>query len=289
MKRTGKIILYAVFTLLVSTIFLFYRFPAEMAKQLIDQYVAQVQPDIQVQSSSISPTFPPGIHFEPLTVSYAGLPVLKADRFSIRPEILTLFRSEKNFSFKGSIHNGQIKGNVDVLNEANRPQARVAFNLIAIPMEALDLSRQWPSFQPSGDINAYVDYDTRKGPGGTANVTLDIVPVKIAMNPPLMGLEQIEFSQLKAEIAVTNRMLQIRRCEAEGPQFEGKISGSIIFSDPISNSRLTLSCTLRPQPAFIAEHQNDMLGGLISAGNAMKRGLVFRISGTMANPQYVIR
>lgn len=224
-----------------------------------------------------------------MAVSYSGLPLFNADHLRVRPDLLTMLGSQKTLSFTGAIGKGQIVGNAELSSDSNRSHAKVVFNLLSIPLEALELSKKWPEYRPSGDINAYVDFDSRKGSGGTTKINCDIVPVKIALNPPIMGLEHVEFSQVKAEITITRRMLQIRRCEAEGSQFEGKISGSIIFREPISNSRLTLSCTLRPQPAFVAEHKSDMLGGLLSSGNTLKRGMVFRISGTLANPQYVIR
>ena len=289
MKITGKVILYAVFTLFMVIVFLLFRFPSEMAVQLIDKQVNQLNSDVQVNTDSVSPIFPPGIKLEPLAVAYAGLPLFSADEFRIRPKLFSLFGDNKTIVFNGTMGTGQIKGNAETTIEATRPQAKVVLNLIAIPLEALQLSGYFPDYRPSGDINAYVDYDSRKGSGGTAKINLDIVPVKIAIASPLMGLDMIEFNQLKAELTATQRMLQIRRCEAEGPQFEGKLSGSIIFRNPIENSRLTISCTLRPQPAFVAEHKNDLIGGLISSGNALKRGMVFRISGTLANPQYVMR
>jgi type II secretion system protein N len=289
MKITGKVILYIAFTLLMVVVFLLFRFPSEMAVQLIDSQMTRYYPEVQVNTNEVSPTFPPGIKLMPMEVSYAGLPLFSADEFRIRPKLLSMFGANKSAAFGGSMGTGKIKGNAATTTEATRSYAKVVINLIAIPLEALELSGQFPGYRPSGDINAYVDYDSRKGSGGTAKINLDIVPVKIALESPLMGLEMIEFSQLKAELTATQRMLQIRRCEADGPQFEGKLSGSIIFRNPIENSRLTLSCTLRPHPSFVAEQKNNIIGGLLSSGNALKRGLVFRISGTLAKPRYVMR
>jgi hypothetical protein len=88
---------------------------------------------------------------------------------------------------------------------------------------------------------------------------------------------------------MTPKMLQIKNCEASGNQIDGRISGSIIFRQPIGSSRLTLSCTIKPQPTFIADHKSDVIGGLLASDAAQKRGIVFRISGTLDNPNYVIR
>jgi hypothetical protein len=67
------------------------------------------------------------------------------------------------------------------------------------------------------------------------------------------------------------------------------MTGSVIFRQPMGNSRLTLSCTVKPQPAFVAEHKNDLIGGLLASQTAQKRGMIFRVSGTLDNPKYTVR
>jgi type II secretion system protein N len=289
MKRTAKIFLYGFFTLLMVIVFLYYLFPSSLAKQLINAQLAALEPEIKFSTKTVSPIFPPGLKLEPLAVSYTDQPIVRAEHLNVSPELLTLFSDRKGYSFEGAVGSGQVKGRAEISVDSKRPQTKVTLNLTAVPLEALAAANQWPGYTPSGDMNAYVDFDSRKGAGGTAKVNIDVAPAKIVIDPPFMGLEQVDFSQIKTEMTVTRRMLQIRRCEAQGPQFQGKISGSIIFRQPVADSRITLSCTLKPQPAFLAEHKSDMLGSLLSTSSAQTRGLVLRISGTLSNPQYVIR
>ena len=111
----------------------------------------------------------------------------------------------------------------------------------------------------------------------------------VALNPPLMGLERLEFSRIDSEITLTPRMMQIKHLTATGLQFEGKVTGSVIFRQPLGDSRVTLSCTVKPQPAFVAEHKNDLIGGLLASQTVQQRGMVFRISGTLDNPKTIMR
>ena len=57
----------------------------------------------------------------------------------------------------------------------------------------------------------------------------------------------------------------------------------------MEKSRLSLSCTLKPHAAFLAEHKNDMIGGLIGGASAQQRGIIIRIGGTLDNPSYAVR
>ena len=289
MRRSARIFLYSLYALIAVLFFLYFRFPSDAVRDLLIEQVSQVQPDVKVSTRQVNPVFPPGLKFKPLEVQYAALPLASADFLKLRPELLSLLREQKNFIFGGSIGSGEFNGRAELAAGSRGVQARVLMNMTGVPIEALALFRNWPGYKPSGDVNADIDYDSRQGTGGAARVNLNISPAKVMINPPIMGLGQIEFATVQAEMTITPQMLQIRRCEASGPQLEGRVSGSVIFRQPLETSRVTLSCTLKPQAAFVAEHKNDVLGGLLANNNAQKRGIVFRISGTLDDPRYVIR
>jgi type II secretion system protein N len=289
MKRIRKLFYFGLFFLVMVAFFLYALFPSDIARDLIANKIAQTNQNVQVTIDSVHPTFPPGLKLAPVSFSYAAMPVFSVEKFTVKPGLISLLGSEKHFSFFGPMGNGDFAGRADLLMDEKRPQTKISINLKQIPITAIDLLKQYPQYKLNGDINGNIDYDSRKGTEGTASVSLNIASLKIEFNPPLMGLAQLEFSQAQTDMILTPRMLQIRRCDASGPQLESRISGSIIFRQPFDESRVTLSCTLKPQSAFAAEHKSDMIGGLLGNDNALKRGIVIRISGTLSSPRYVIR
>ena len=288
MNRIRKIILYSLYTIVMLVIFLYFRFPSEIMKDVLISQVQKAEPLARLDTDRISPTIPPGIKLEPLSVSYANTPLLRMDDLEITPHLFSLIGHSKKFSFKGTLGSGELNGMADAVVSAADQQAQINLNLSRVPLEFLEILNQYQTFRPEGEMDAKISYDSLKG-GGTAEVSLEISQAHITLDPPLMGLEGMEFSLIKAQLIVTPRMMQIRSCEANGDQFESKLTGSIVFRQPFEESRLTLSMTVKPQPAFLADHKNDMIGGLLSSGNAQKRGLIFRISGTLHNPNYVVR
>lgn len=288
MKSPSKVFLYCLYAVVALGFFLYVRFPSDIMKEILLNQVQQAQPETRLSIDEISPTIPPGIKLVPLAVSYADIPVMRMDELSITPRLFSLFGSTKRFGLKGSLGDGELKGEADTIQESNERQAQVTLNLSRVPLKFLEILNQYPSFKPDGEMDARINFDSSKG-GGTADVSLEISSARIALNPPLMGIEALEFNQIKAQLSVSPRMVQIRSCDASGDQLDGKITGSIVFRNPVEESRMTLSLTLKPQPAFLADHKNDMIGGLLSSENAQLRGLVFRISGTLSNPNYVIR
>ena len=288
MKQTTKIFLYIAFGVVLLVLFLYTRFPSEMVKSTVAARIHAIDPKADLDTDEISLTIPPGLKMKPLSVDYAEQPIFHMDDLKVTPSLFSLFTSAKHYSYHGNIGSGVLDGRAETAIQNKREQTKVAMTLTRVPLNYIDLLNQWKSYVPDGELDATVNFDSLKG-GGTADINLEISPARISFDPPLMGIEALDFNQIKAQLVVTQRMLQFRNCEAFGDQIEGKITGSIVFRKPIEDSRLTLSLTVKPQPAFIEDHKNDAIGGMLSAGSAQKRGMVFRVSGTIQNPRYVIR
>jgi type II secretion system protein N len=288
MNRTGKIFLYVLYAVFALAVFLYFRFPSELMKEMLIAKMNQLDPLAQLETESVRPAFPPGIKLEPLTIIYDDMPIVRLDSLKITPRLFSMLSQNKRFSFKGILADGELKGTAGVTATASGDQIQGDLRFSSVPLEFLEILHQYPNFKPDGMMNATVDFDSAKG-GGSADISLEITPARIVLDPPLMDLKVLEFSLIKAQLAATQRMVQIRNCEAAGDQLEAKLTGAVVLRQPFTDSRLTLSLTAKPQPAFIADHKNDMIGGLLASGNVQKRGLIFRISGTIDNPNYVIR
>jgi len=289
MSRTAKFILYVVYSVVAVIFFLLVLFPSQPLKRMIIEQMAVAQPEIELQTEKVRLVFPPGLKLAPISIAYAGIPVIKVDQIKLIPSLVSLLSQTKHIEIRGEIGSGVLKGQSVLIQDAKRPQTKMTLNLSNVPIEMLAVVNQWPQFRPSGEINAFIDYDSRRSGAGGANINIEATLAAVTLTPPVMGLERLEFSKIESEITLTSRMMQIKRFTATGLQIEGKLTGSVIFRQPLGNSRITLSCTLKPQPAFVAEHKNDLIGGLLASQTAQKRGIVFRISGTLNNPKYVMR
>ncbi len=289
MKRKSKIALYCLYTLLAVLFFLYVRFPSATVQELVSARIAQIDPLLEVRSRSVRPTLAAGLRFQPLTVSYDDMALCTLDNLKLTPELFALLRGRQNFDFHAPVGAGTIRGRVEMIPDPRQAQTRISVNFDSVPVELLDILKRYPAYRPSGNMNAHVEFDTRRGADGTAKLNLEIMPAKLSFAPPVMGLEQLDFTRVQAEMSLSSRMLQIRRWEAAGPQIDSRLSGSIVLRQPLGASRVTLACTVKPQAAFLAEHKNDMLGGLLASANAQNRGMVFRITGTLDHPSYTMR
>lgn len=289
MKHTGNILIYIGFALVAVIFFLYLLFPSELFRDVLKDRVAQIDPDLMIATETIQPAIPPGLKLQPLVISYTDFSVLRSDYLKVTPNLFSLLSDPKVFNFKGPLGSGDFRGHGEINRKTKRPQDKLTLNLNNIPVEVFEIFELWPQYRPSGELTGHVKYDSLKGAGGTVEADVHIIPFRITLDPPLMGIETLDFTELKAQMSMTPRMLQIRRCEASGNQLEGKLTGSIVFSKPFGNSRLTMSLTVKPRPEFVAQHRNDMIGGFIDSDKAQKRGILLRFSGTLDNPSYRVR
>ena len=288
MKPATKIFLYIVFGLTALVFFLYFRFPSEMVRHALDERLRQTQPKVRLEVERVNPTVPPGLKLELLSLSYADLPVIRLDFLKITPNLFYLLSDSGRYTYRADIGSGELKGRVVNDIENNRPQSKITMTLNRVPLQYIEILNHWKGYKADGELDANIAYDSSKG-GGTADINLEISPARIAFDPPLMGISGLDISQLTGQLVATQRMLQIKNCNVTGNQIDGKITGSIVFREPIEESRISLSLTIKPQQEFLADHKDDMIGGLLSSPNAQKRGVVFRITGTINNPRYVIR
>lgn len=289
MKTTTKILFYSLYALIACGAFLYLLFPSDLLKEIITERLEHTQSNIEISVDHIRPTIPPGLQFRSLLVSYANQPLFRSDQVKLRFHLGSLFGGSKTVAFNGPLGSGNFSGRAETTEKRNRPQHIVNVHLSGVPLEAVDAFKQWPQYNPLGEIQGQIIYDSLKGATGTLEADVVISPARIVLDPPLMGLEVLEFSEIRAEISANQRQLIFKRFEVYGEQVEGKITGSIAFRQPMGSSRTNLSVTVKPQPAFISDHKNDMIGSLLLSSKAQKRGVAFQISGTLDNPSYVIR
>lgn len=288
MKLTTKIFIYIGFALLTFSLFLYLRFPSDMFKSALSEQVRQIQPKAEVVTTEISPTIPPGLNIKPFYVKFDDKPMLRMDHLRITPKLMTLFSSSKRYGCSGIIGSGKLDGWIETRNVKNREQVNAKINIDQVPVSDIAFFNQWKEVKPDGDLRAEISFDNRTG-GGKTNVDLDILSAVITFESPIMDVDTLDFDMIDAQLVITQRLLQIKNCDFSGDQIDGKLTGTISFIEPFDESRLSLMLTIKPNPAFIADHKNDAIGALLSSENAQKRGLIFRISGSINNPRYIIR
>lgn len=288
MGRIQKIIGYIAFTAVMAVVFLYLLFPKDTLRAYVQAQIQQNLPDVSVEIGQVSPTFPPGLTLANILCEREELPLVAAKRATIRPALLKLLGSAKVVNFDVETSEGRIDGQ-GILRTGKGGELSVEADLEEIALEEIAGLRAIPDYVISGLLSGKVDFNAVPGRSGSGNADLVVNEAKVELLNPLFGIENLSFTSIEAQMILSTRRLQLRRCNLRGNEVDGTISGSVMLRTPMNQSRLNLSGVLHPHAEFMANLQRTVPVALLGGNNLGQRGLPFRITGTFEKPGFSLR
>lgn len=276
-----RAVLYAAFTIAVFCIALAYSLPHDLiARRIVDDATATAPVDVAFRDVGLA--FPNGYRFRGLTLSGRDLPELRLgiDELTIRAPILNLLTGARAAAFGGELLGGEVSGTV---------AEQGAGAAIELHLEDLDLAKASASLLPppsevAGRANVDLDLsgDGRSTRSSRGEVALDVRALaltKLAVQG--ITIPDLAFSQVRGRAKIEGTTLQIQELQAEGPDGDVGITGSIVIREPVEQSVLNLE--LRAEVAPNAQPAVKVAAGLLPpkpAGQPKR----WAIRGTLARP-----
>jgi type II secretion system protein N len=289
--KNGKWLGYLIYTVLLTTGLLYYRFPSDAIQAYLVSEVAGADPPMVLSLKALRPSFPPGIDLIDVGISLRETrqqDLLRAGSISIAPAAWSFLSGAPRYHFDVHAYNGDIAGHVRFERYATDAPFTAFLRLkglhIGLHSYVLSLLGRNVSGVLDGDIH-YAAQRNRLTDGAGQGMII-ISDGKVNLLQPILGLDAIDFDRLSMKMALKDRRVSLTHVEVEGRSIKGELSGMIILNTDISRSRLDLKGTLEP------------LGGLLEnmKGNAatlsfLRQGLKklrrsFVIQGTFRNPVF---
>ena len=136
-KRKKKWFLYILFGVVLTLGLLYYRFPSDAVEGFLQARIEKINPQLTLSMERVSPSFTLGLKFlepELLLRTTPQKPIFKADRFLVRPVLLSLFRDEWTFCYNALAYNGIFEGCTSVAKDNNNEAFQTSLVLKDIPM-----------------------------------------------------------------------------------------------------------------------------------------------------------
>ncbi len=288
MNAVKKIALYALYTLAVTGIFLYYLFPSESVRAYVRYKVHQADPSLELTIGGAAPTLPPGLTFRSALLSQEAEPLAGAETLKVTPALTTLFGPEITLGFKGEVYGGALKGDLVLDRTQKRPDPPVralTANIVGLQVGRVHALERVSDYTVSGSLNGAVSYqNTDEGEKG--DLRLALTDLTVRPRTPLFNITDLTFNQVQAEAILTpGRRVEIRQCTLAGPQVNGTLSGSIRVASNPARSVLDLTGNLKPHPSFLAEISKGFPASLLLK-NRSGGDISFRIRGTIDNPSF---
>jgi len=271
---------YILFTILLTTGFLYYRFPSDAFRNYFQATAERINSQYLLSIGNVSPTFPPGFSLRKTILSLkinpdAGL--FMADSIVIRPEIWSFLKGRSGYRFNCLAYGGGLKGRVHFSgNSINSPfSASVNFKDIRLDNYATVSSITGSDIKGiiGGTIEYSGQYDSLINGTGEANLT--IADGRVELLQPILSYDAIKFDTIWMKMALKNQKIDVTHVELKGQEVKGTLSGTIILKKEILKSSLSLR--------GIIEFLAGPLKGSKGAGN---NKLNFIVNGTFISPRF---
>jgi type II secretion system protein N len=271
LRMNRALVGYILAGIAMLALFLYLRFPGEIMRDYIKAVAAIRYPAMLLSIDAVRPAIPPGVELVNVTTGFRGRPeaTLHADRLSVRPGWLSLFRGRLAFLWLVEGYGGEVRGRVDYTDIFSLQGPLLAeANFREIRIEKCAWLRDVLARQVTGTLKGSVSFngvaDTMKNGTGTLDFTLTNGTYQLLES--FLGFERLDFNKVDAKISFRNGALKIAGLTFNGEKLRCSLKGNILLADDLRDSQIDLNGTIE------IPVQNN-------------KRVTIAISGTLGNPK----
>jgi type II secretion system protein N len=288
MSRSKTIVLYAGVALTALAVFLYLRFPADMLKELISTQVSQSAPGVSIDIEKLSPNFPTGVTLTNIDLRYQNQNIFKADEATIAARLSTLVSDQKSIAYTFLTSGGTIKGRTTFRADDNGSGIDLFARFNSIQLKEIPAIKVFSGYDVAGILDGSASING-SDQNSSSQAVFNISECTLKLIQPLFGLEKLNFQLIEVELDMRGQRAIIKKCDLNGDEVDGRITGSLTVRKPYGQTRLNLSGVLKPQPDFSARLSKMIPVALLSGTNIQRKGIPFKITGTIDSPGYSLR
>jgi type II secretion system protein N len=281
---------YILYGLILTGALLYLRFPSDAVENYFRAKGEQVDPPLTLSVKRIGPLIPYGLKFVKTQVSLRDAPdslILKADRLSLRPSLLSLLGGKSDYSFYCAAYKGDTSGSVRLWQDEKARSVDTEIELTNVDLGEYAYLRELIGRTVKGTVSGTIVYNGQYRPrlngSGKANLSLSEGMVELA--EPFLTLQSIDFDELEIDMVLEKQKIDVGRLEFKGKQLQGKLSGTITLRKALAESVLSLSGTIEPFAALFESAEGIQETVAFLRGRIDKGTFTFMVEGTLGHPK----
>ena len=280
---------YLLFAFILTVALLYYRFPSDVLEHYLQTTANRAKPPLSLSVDHIEPRFPIGLKLVQTEVALKDVPdrvIFSADSLLLKPNLWSLFRGKSEYSFHCVTYNGYVVGSVYFKKDRTRGLIDTKIELGNIRVGDYTYLSDVIGHRVEGNLDGTISYT---GPynfpiGGSGEANLRLSEGRVELLQPLLTLESIDFKEMKIEMVLKNRKINITNLELKGQLLQGTLSGTITLRSKLASSSLDLRGTIEPFAEFF-KSTSGIRDTVKFFKQRLSRGtLSFVIRGTLGDP-----
>jgi len=281
-----RFLLYGLYAVLLITVLLYVRFPAERFRQFCENTLQSELTNwrVRIEAVSFQPPTTLKLNNVILTGSYEGLPSqLVFDRVTVKanPGRLSVLDLEAEL-FRGRLTAALAldrRGRSFRLEDIRLKDLVLAEALQSLGMVEREVAG---NYDFSGDYQAAWDAPL----AGRGQGRVEISAAKMGLVAPLLSLAAIDINSLTASIQFEGEEVELADGQLRGRELRADFSGKVVLASSLPRSQLQLNGLLQPEEAFLqANPREQMLVQRLRQRYNMP-GVPFQVGGTLTGPTF---
>jgi type II secretion system protein N len=287
MRTFRTSILYIAYIGSAAIFFLYYLFPSDIVRGYIVSQIGKQIPALQIGIREIRPSLPPGLSIIGLDLVFDGETLIVADRLKLSPTIGSLFGDVVSLNFGASASGGGLNGRIDFSRANPGERMSLEATLAGIQLQNFSFFRDLEGHKLTGLLGGNVKFENQGGSKQKGNADVRVSEFMIQLSAPIFGIDYLTFKAIEADAILADQVLQITQCTLKGPEMDGKLSGTISLKNPIEESLLNLTGTVKPHHQFLAAVKKTMpVISMLSQKRAGDAVMSFKIDGLLKKPAF---
>ena len=281
---------YIIYCIIVTVGLLYYRFPSDALRDYLQIRANNLNTPLFLSIDRIKPWPPFGLKLGQTEIALKDKPDIKlfrADSLLVKPEAWSFLKGKGRYCFECLAYGGDVWGCVYFDKNGMKAPFNTGIELKGIRIGNYKGLRYLIGRDVDGILYGTIYYSGQRKNliDGTGEVNLKLLDGRVDLLLPILPLGSIEFNEVKIDMALKKRKINLTRFELNGRQLKGTLSGTISLKEKFAKSTLDLKGTIEPFAAFF-KNTEGAFSTLRFFKQMMRKGvLTFIVHGTLGEPK----
>lgn len=281
---------YTIYCIIVTVGLLYYRFPSDDLRDYIQIRANNLNTPLFLSIDRIKPWPPFGLKLGQTEIALKDKPDIKlfrADSLLVKLEAWSFLKGKGKYCFECLAYGGDVGGCVYFEKNSTKAPFNTEIELKSIRIGNYKGLRYLIGRDVDGIINGTIYYSGQHKNlmDGTGEANLKLLDGRVDLLLPILPLGSIEFNEVKIDMALKKRKVNLTRFELNGHQLKGTLSGTISLKEKFAKSTIDLKGTIEPFASFF-KNTEGAFSALRFFKQMMRKGtLTFIVHGTLGEPK----
>lgn len=285
-NNTGQWFLYFAYVVVAVVFFIYFLFPSEAVKKYISYSLGKAAPGLNVTIDQVKPAFPFCVRLYETKFYYLKKILFGIEQARTGTGLFPFFGSKNTFYFKGRAYDGDIDVNALNTKKDSANNFVIEAKLDGIRIKDIPAMRNLTEHTISGILGGQITWNNSSENVKSAVVKFELSDFKLEFITPVFNVENLFFSKINIRSTLSNKKLDIQQCVLNGRQADGDVGGFVMLREPLCESNLSLSGTIKPHPLFLAKLDKKISAIFLLNKKPGAGSISFQIGGTIEKPEF---